>query len=88
LEEKGYVRRVVNASDRRARYARITKKAATLLDEFIPVHYRNLNKLLQELTGGEKAMLQGLLKKMRASLREHSQELYVRDAAAAGGAAD
>jgi MarR family 2-MHQ and catechol resistance regulon transcriptional repressor len=86
LEEKGYVKRVVDAADRRARYARITKKAATLLDEFIPVHYRNLNVLLQELTGAEKEMLQGLLKKMRASLREHSPALYGRDAAAAGGA--
>jgi MarR family 2-MHQ and catechol resistance regulon transcriptional repressor len=88
LEEKGYVRRVVDAADRRARYARITKKATTLLDEFIPVHYRNLNLLLQELTDGEKEMLQGLLKRTRASMREHSQELYGRDAAAAQGAAD
>lgn len=88
LEEKGYVKRVVDAADRRARYARITRKAATLLDEFIPVHYRNVNVLLQKLTGGEKEMLQSLLKKMRASVREHSRELYGRNAEAAGGAAD
>lgn len=82
LEQKGYVKRVVDASDRRARYAHITNKAAALLDEFIPVHYWNLKMLLQELTNGEKEMLQSLLKKTRASLRGHSPEIHGRDAAA------
>lgn len=86
LEEKGYVKRVVYASDRRARYATITRKAEALLDEFIPVHYRNINMLLQELTDGEKEMLQSLLKKTRASLRAHSQDFYGREAAAVRGA--
>jgi MarR family 2-MHQ and catechol resistance regulon transcriptional repressor len=81
LEEKGYVTRVVNEMDRRARYARITKKAAALLDEFIPVHYRNINMLLQGLADGEKAMLQRLLKKMRASVRGHAQQVHGREAA-------
>jgi MarR family transcriptional regulator, 2-MHQ and catechol-resistance regulon repressor len=71
LEEKGYVKRVVDAQDRRARYARITKKAETLLDEFIPVHYGNINRLLQELTDEEKGMLVALLAKTRGSLRAH-----------------
>ena len=84
LEQKGYVKRVVDATDRRARYARITKKAATLLDEFIPVHYRNLNMLLQGLADGEKEMLQGLLKKVRASLRGHAQQIHGREAAVQG----
>ncbi|HTU44415.1 MAG TPA: MarR family transcriptional regulator [Bryobacteraceae bacterium] len=88
LEEKGYVKRVVDASDRRARYPRITEKAAALLDEFIPVHYRNINMLLQELTNGEKEMLQGLLRKTRASLRTHSQQARGREAAAVGEAAE
>ena len=38
LEEKGYVTRSVDPVDRRVRYARITKQAEALLDEFIPVH--------------------------------------------------
>jgi MarR family 2-MHQ and catechol resistance regulon transcriptional repressor len=84
LEEKGYVTREVDASDRRARCARMTKKAAVLLEEFIPVHYRNINMLFQELTDGEKGMLQGLLKKTRASLRVHSQAVEGREASAIG----
>jgi MarR family 2-MHQ and catechol resistance regulon transcriptional repressor len=87
LEEKGYVKRVVDPSDRRARYARITQKAAALLDEFIPVHYRNIKMLLQELTNGEKEMLQRLLRKTRASLTTHSHEARGRQAAAVGKAA-
>lgn len=88
LEEKGYVKRVVDASDRRARCARITKKAAALLDEFIPVHYGNINLLLEELTDGEKEMLQELLRKTRASMRAHSQEIQGREAAGMGEAAE
>jgi MarR family transcriptional regulator, 2-MHQ and catechol-resistance regulon repressor len=72
LEEKGYVKRVVDAQDRRARYARITKKAETLLDEFIPVHYGNINRLLQGLTEGEKDTLLTLLAKTRESLRANA----------------
>lgn len=72
LEEKGYVKRMVDAQDRRARYARITKKAELLLDEFIPVHYASINRLLEGLTDKEKEMLLTLLEKTRGSLRAHS----------------
>jgi MarR family transcriptional regulator, 2-MHQ and catechol-resistance regulon repressor len=88
LEEKGYVKRVVDSSDRRARYAHITRKAALLLDEFIPVHYRNINMLLQELASGEKHMLQKLLTKTRASLRAHSHDVAGREPAAVEKAAE
>jgi len=72
LEEKGYVRRVVDVSDRRARYARITKKAEALLDEFMPVHFRKIAALTQDLAAEEKERLLALLKKMRTSLAAHS----------------
>lgn len=75
LEEKGYVKRVVDAQDRRARYARITKKAEALLDEFMPVHYSNINALLQDVNDGEKEALIHLLEKTRASVRTHADEL-------------
>jgi MarR family 2-MHQ and catechol resistance regulon transcriptional repressor len=71
LEQKGYVKRVVDANDRRVRYARITRKAEALLDEFMPLHYQNINTLTQDLTNGEKETLLALLKKMRASLTAH-----------------
>ena len=74
LEDKGYVKRVVDVHDRRARFARLTKKAETLLDEFLPLHYRNLKTLLQDLTSEEKETLLALLKKTRASLAIHSDD--------------
>jgi MarR family transcriptional regulator, 2-MHQ and catechol-resistance regulon repressor len=78
LEQKGYVKRVVDPNDRRARYARITKKAEALLDEFMPLHYQNLKTLLKDLTKGEKEALLALLKKMRTSLTAHSDACETR----------
>jgi MarR family 2-MHQ and catechol resistance regulon transcriptional repressor len=88
LEHKGYVKRVMDASDRRARYARITKKAEALLDEFIPVHYGNINMLLQELTNSEKDELIDLLKRARMSLRAHANDSYGRTSVAGEQAQD
>jgi MarR family 2-MHQ and catechol resistance regulon transcriptional repressor len=73
LEEKGYVKRVVDAQDRRARYARITRKAEALLDEFMPVHYRRMKALLQDLSAEEKGALLRLLQKVRTSISTHAE---------------
>ncbi len=78
LEEKGYVKRIVDIRDRRARYARITGKAEALLDEFIPVHYGNVQMLMEDLTTGEKHMLVTLLKKTRLSLMAHTESCATR----------
>jgi len=85
LEEKGYVTRMVDTNDRRARYARITKKAEALLDEFVPVHQGNIHMLMGNLTTGEKEMLVTLLKKTRSSLMAHSEECATRACDAANG---
>lgn len=74
LQEKGYVTRVVDSNDRRARYARITPKAEALLEEFVPVHYQNVRMLMGDLTTPEKETLLTLLKKTRSSLLAHSEE--------------
>jgi MarR family 2-MHQ and catechol resistance regulon transcriptional repressor len=71
LLEKGWVQRVVDSSDRRVRYARITSKAEALLDEFMPVHYRHVNSLLRDLSSEEKETLAALLKKARRSMTTH-----------------
>jgi MarR family transcriptional regulator, 2-MHQ and catechol-resistance regulon repressor len=81
LEEKGYVRRIVDPQDRRVRYARITKKAETLLDEFMPVYYGHLRYLLQDLSEADKESLVGLLRKTRASLLAHADRLAQHQAA-------
>jgi MarR family 2-MHQ and catechol resistance regulon transcriptional repressor len=73
LENKGYVKRLVDPQDRRVRHARITPKGEALLDEFMPVHYRNLKGLLHDLSGEERETLVGLLKKVRSSMAAHSE---------------
>lgn len=74
LEKKGYVTRVVDPQDRRARFARITKKAETLLDHFIPVHYEHLKTLFADLTLEEKQTFLKLLRKTRASFTAHAHD--------------
>lgn len=74
LEQKGYVKRVIDAHDRRARYARITKKAEALLDEFMPIHYRRMKALLQDVSTEEKGTLVHLLQKVRTSIAAHLTE--------------
>jgi len=71
LQERGWVRRVVDENDRRVRYARITEKAESVLDEFMPVHFRHLRLLLQDLSGEEKETLSALLRKARRSITRH-----------------
>ena len=72
LQDKGWVQRVVDESDRRVRYARITRAAKNLLDEFMPVHYEHVKRIFQDLTGDEKETLSALLKKARRSMTTHS----------------
>jgi len=72
LEQKEYVTRVVDPSDRRARFARITHKGAIFLDTFMPSHYRNAKSMLQGLCDEEKKQLLGLLKKTRESIAAHA----------------
>jgi MarR family 2-MHQ and catechol resistance regulon transcriptional repressor len=79
LEEKGYVTRSVGPEDRRARYARITKKAEALLDEFIPVHCGKVKGMLLGLSEDEKEKLLHLLKKARASIWGYASELETVD---------
>ncbi len=73
LEQKGLVTRTVDLVDRRARYARITPPACTLLDRIAPAHNRNMDRLLQELTGSEKETLLTLLRKTRESMAERCE---------------
>jgi MarR family 2-MHQ and catechol resistance regulon transcriptional repressor len=75
LEHKEYVTRVVDRHDRRARFARITKKGEDLLDVFMPLHFRNMKSMLQGLSEIEKATLLGLLKKTRESISTHAADL-------------
>jgi MarR family transcriptional regulator, 2-MHQ and catechol-resistance regulon repressor len=75
LEDRGYVKRLVDPQDRRARHARITPKGEALLDEFMPVHYRNLKILLDDLSSKEKETIVELLKKVRSSMAVHGEDV-------------
>jgi MarR family 2-MHQ and catechol resistance regulon transcriptional repressor len=72
LEGKGWVERVVDETDRRVRYARITGRAEALLDKFMPVHFGHVKALLQDLTSEEKETLCALLRKARRSMTTHT----------------
>lgn len=69
LEGRGYVTRQVDEQDRRARFARITPKAQHLLDNFIPLHYENLNALMSDLSSSDKHELVRLLGRVRNSIK-------------------
>ena len=75
LEQKEYVTRVVDWQDRRARFARITKRGEELLDAFMPVHFRNVKAMLEGLSEAEKGTLLRLLKKTRESINAHAADL-------------
>ena len=67
LEQKGYVRRIADVNDRRAKLARITRRGETLIDEVLPVHVRRCHDLFAHLTNEEKEILNNLLKRVRQS---------------------
>jgi MarR family transcriptional regulator, 2-MHQ and catechol-resistance regulon repressor len=75
LEAKGLAKRVIAAHDRRARFARITKKGEALLDKFVPVHYGHIKWLLRDLTDDDKRTLIKLLRKTRSSLVANSDRV-------------
>jgi MarR family transcriptional regulator, 2-MHQ and catechol-resistance regulon repressor len=72
LEQKGYVTRVVDSHDRRARFARLTRAGEELLERYAPIHYRSIAELLKDLTTEEKETLISLLQKTRGSLAAHA----------------
>lgn len=72
LQAKGYVKRVVDSQDRRARYARLTSVGRELVDRYAPVHYRMISELMNDLSPGEKETLIALLRRTRSSLRANA----------------
>ncbi len=67
LEQKGYVRRVVDSHDRRARLAKLTKKGEMLIDDVMPAHIERSVAFFSNLTVDEVQQLIQLLKKLRQS---------------------
>lgn len=69
LQAKGFVKRVVDTQDRRARFAQLTAEGHALVERYAPTHYQNITELLRGLTAEEKETLIALLRETRSSLR-------------------
>ena len=67
LEQKGYVTRIADTHDRRAKLARITKQGEALIDDVLPLHIRRCEELFAHLTMEERRTLSNLLKRVRKS---------------------
>lgn len=67
LEEKGYVTRLVDEHDRRARLAKITGKGECLVDEVLPLHRKLTAEIYRHLSLEEMQSLNETLRKIRRS---------------------
>lgn len=67
LEQKGYVKRVIDSHDRRARLAKLTKKGETLIEEAMPAQVKRSVAFFSNLTLNEVQQLTQLLQKIRQS---------------------
>ena len=70
LEQKGYLRRVACAEDRRVTYAEITEAGATLLKDIFPSHAEVIERATQGLTPEEKQTAIALIKKLGMAAQE------------------
>lgn len=64
LATRGLVERLACPSDRRARYAVLTKRGATLMREIFPAHAAALRKAMAGLTRAEQREAAALLKRL------------------------
>ena len=64
LEERGLLERRPCPSDRRARYAALTRKGRALLKQIFPAHAAAMAEAVSGLTADEQKLAQALLKKL------------------------
>jgi len=67
LEKAGLVERVVNPQDRRSVLIALTEKGFALVERTVTEHVVNQNRLVESLPADEKAMLDGLLRRLLAA---------------------
>lgn len=68
LVEEGLVRRRPDPDDRRGTLVRLTPRGRRLIDEALPVHVANEERLLSGLSARERESLDTLLRKLLAGL--------------------
>ena len=62
LEQKGWVRRVVSAKDRRARELSLTEEGTRIHGALLPIIWQVQDEILQPLSGADRASLLDLIR--------------------------
>jgi DNA-binding MarR family transcriptional regulator len=70
LAEAGLIERRPDPTDRRGTLVRLTRRGRTAIDEALPVHLQNEERLLTRLTTVERGRLDGLLRKLLVDLED------------------
>jgi DNA-binding MarR family transcriptional regulator len=84
LEERGLIRREPDTNDRRSTAVSLTREGKRLVDEILPAHVANEQRLLGELSSKERAELARLLERLAVSLGDEA-DARLRGAAPARG---
>lgn len=84
LEQRGLVKRVAVATDRRSRLAKITLAGEALVQTILPGHYEAINAVCGGLKDEERKKLISLLTKLR--LTQQAAPIVAQKSAAARGA--
>ena len=64
LEKKGYVNRIINETDKRVTYIKLTREGKDLINNIFSIHKKNTKKIFNDLTNGELITLKEILKKI------------------------
>ena len=64
LEKKGYVNRIVNETDKRVTYIKLTREGKDLINDIFPTHKKNTKKIFNDLSNEELVTLKKILKKI------------------------
>ena len=64
LERKEYVNRIVNETDKRVTYIKLTREGKDLINDIFPTHKKNTKKIFNDLTNEELITLKEILKKI------------------------
>ena len=60
LQRDGYLERIPSQKDRRRVFVRITEKGRVFMEEILPVHYANIEKMVEGLSGEDRKLLSDL----------------------------
>jgi MarR family transcriptional regulator, 2-MHQ and catechol-resistance regulon repressor len=74
LYEKGLVSRTESGTDRRVRVVDLTPEGRTLIKQMFSAHAKDMEKLAEVLTGGERLQLVKALKKLGKQAAREAQE--------------